>query len=165
MMLYPSFCSTANFATFVRLDEPSDKETPTLTLGEPSLKFKLHFQDQFANPTMQFRSGDTVKLEITSTYLEILGIQDSYQANKNGDLEVSGLTVQPKGNVRSYSTREYSIRVNAVDIGYVIFPVRLQAGRLDHDALIASVWCLFIGEKFSSRPGQSTSNSLRHLIF
>lgn len=142
-MIYPYYC-TANFATFVRLDDPSDKETPTIALGDPSLKFKLHFQDNWANPTTQFRSGDSVKLEVTSTYLEIRGLKDSYQANRNGDVEVSGLTLHPKGNARISPSREYSIRVNAVDVGYVIFPIRLQAGRLEYDVLTASQWCLIL---------------------
>jgi hypothetical protein len=121
--------SAANIGTFVRLDQPSDKETPTLALGEPLLKFKLNFQDEWANPTALFRNGDSVKLEVTSNNLEIRGVKNSYQANRNGDLEVSGLSLEPKGNGKGHVGREHSIRVNAVNIGYVIFPIRLQAGR------------------------------------
>ncbi|XP_032236995.2 structural maintenance of chromosomes flexible hinge domain-containing protein 1-like isoform X1 [Nematostella vectensis] len=118
----------ANVATFVRLDEPGERETPVIALGEPELMFKLHFRDEWDNPTARFVSGDNVKLEISTSNLSIKGTKDCYKPNRNGDLEVKGLILEPKKGTKGPVNREHAIRVNAIDVGDVIFQVRLKEG-------------------------------------
>ena len=121
---------SANVAVCVRLLDPGEREIPTLVLGEPGINFKLGFVDLYNNATRSFSTGDWVRLEVTCPNLRIQGAKEKYKANENGEIEVSGLALEPRnaGNSRNQLSREQSVRVNAVDVGDVIFPVKVRSG-------------------------------------
>ena len=118
----------ANIATFFSLTEPSQTETPELSLGEPSLKFKLSFKDLNNNSATMFSSGEFVKLLVTCPNLEVQGVKDKYKPNNNGVLEVSGIVLTPNGSGKVQYGRDIYVRVEVVGIDFVTFPVRIKAG-------------------------------------
>ena len=109
--------------------EPSNKETPQLTLGEPELKFKLAFIDSNRNAATMFSSGEFVKLVVSCPNMEVEGVKDKYKPNSDGVLEVSGLTLTPSGLGKVQYGRDQIIRVDVTGIDYVTFPVRIKAGK------------------------------------
>ena len=113
------------------LTEPSRTETPQVALGEPGLKFKLAFTDNYKNPATLFSSGEFVKLNVTCANLKVQGLKDKYKTNSDGVLEVSGIALTPNGSDRVQYGKELSVRVDVIGIEYdnfVTFPVRIKAG-------------------------------------
>ena len=98
-----------------------------VALGEPSLRFKVLFRDNYDNPATRFDSGDTVKLRVTCPNLEVKGLKDRYKPNKGGEVEVANLTLEPKGQGR-IPVNNPSVVVDIAGVGDVIFPIKLKAG-------------------------------------
>ena len=96
-------------------------------LGEPSLRFKVLFRDNFDTPATTFKTGDFVKLRVTCQNLEVKGLKDRYKPSRDGEVEVTNLLLEPKGQNRSVNNP--SIKVDAVGIGDIIFPIKLKAGK------------------------------------
>ncbi|XP_078348913.1 structural maintenance of chromosomes flexible hinge domain-containing protein 1-like [Oculina patagonica] len=122
----------ANVASYFSLTEPSQKETPQLTLGEPGLKFKLLFKDSKENAATMFSTGEFVKLTVTCPNLDVQGVKDKYKPNSDGVVEVSGITLSPNGSGKVHYGRDQTVRVDVTGIdynNYVTFPVRIKAGQ------------------------------------
>ena len=134
------FPLTANIASFFKVTEPSNNETPQLTLGEPELRFKLSFVDSKNNAATMFNSGEFVKLVVSCPNMEVQGVKDKYKPNNDGVLEVSGLTLTPSGLGKVQYGRDQLIKVDVTGIDFVTFPVRVKAGKQCKNC---SVWLLF----------------------
>ncbi|XP_073245527.1 structural maintenance of chromosomes flexible hinge domain-containing protein 1-like [Porites lutea] len=122
----------ASTASLFALTEPSRTETPQLALGEPGLKFKLAFTDNYKNPATLFSSGEFVKLNVTCANLKVQGLKEKYKTNSDGVLEVSGIALTPNGSDRVQYGKELSVRVDVIGIEYdnfVTFPVRIKTGQ------------------------------------